>query len=191
MDTNLSEIYKKQPGKRLRESSYDRTGGNKDFFVLHPSETLTLFDKKQPGKINHIWMTMVSIGGDEEYLYRKVLLRMYWDDEKNPSVEAPIGDFFGMGHGITHNFVSAPFQMAPEDGQALNCYLPMPYENAKITVHNDAGHDLKFYFYIDYVQLEEMNDDMRFHAQWHKELTKGVKDDFQVPNAEFEFGGKM
>lgn len=190
MSLELESIYKKQSGKRLRESSYDRTGGNKDFYTLEAGKKLEIFNNQDPGKINHIWITMVGMNGPEEYLYRKVVLRMYWDGEDNPSVEAPIGDFFGMGHGITKNFVSAPFQMAPEDGQALNCYLPMPFKKAKIVVENNATQDLKFYFYIDYVKLEKMDEPMRFHAQWHREITKNSESNKTMSNAEFEFGGK-
>lgn len=188
--TELANIDQKQPGKRLRESSYDRSGGNKDYFTLRAGKTLTIFDKQEPGKINHIWMTMVGLSGDEAYLYRKIVLRMYWDDEQEPSVEAPIGDFFGMGHGITKNFVSAPFQMAPEDGQALNCYLPMPFKKARIEVEDQSNSDLKFYFYVDYVALDKVTNPMRFHAQWHRELTEDTANGREKNNAEFEFGGK-
>lgn len=185
----LDDIYKKRAGNRLRESSYDRTGGNKDFFTLDPHKPLTLFEKKDSGKIVHIWSTLVSMG-TETFLYRKVVLRFYWDNEENPSIEVPIGDFFGMGHGITRNFVSAPFQMAPEDGQALNCYLPMPYQQAKIVVESEADEPMKFYFYIDYFDGVEPDSPMRLHAWWHREITKGMLPNAASNNAEFEFGGK-
>lgn len=186
----LDNIYKKHEGTRLRESSYDRTGGNNDYFTLKPHQPITIFDQQSSGKIVHIWSTLVGMVGDEQYLYRKIVLRFYWDGEQEPSIEAPIGDFFGMGHGITHNFVSAPFQMAPEDGQALNCYLPMPYEQAKITVESDADNDVKFYFYVDYFGDLAPDSPMRLHAQWHREITKGVPEDSVANNAEYEFGGK-
>lgn len=185
----LDAIYKKVSGKRLRESSYDRTGGNKDYFTLHPHQSIDIFDKDSAGKIVHIWCTLVGMDNDEEYLYRKIVIKFYWDGEENPSIEVPIGDFFGMGHGITHNFSSAPFQMAPENGQALNCYLPMPYEAAKISVESEAEGDVKFYFYVDYFSEITLDSQMRLHAWWHREVTAGV-DEQSMNNATFEFGGK-
>src|SRR5699024_1626322 len=133
-----------------------------------------------------------SLDNIEEYLHRKVIIRMYWDDEKNPSVEVPIGDFFGIGHGITKNYVSAPFQMAPEDGKSMNCFLPMPFtEGAKIEIESNADNTLKFYFYIDYEEHNKQSIDspLRFHATWKREITDGIDSD-EVENAYYEFGGK-
>ena len=104
---------------------------------------------------------------------------MYWDGEENPSVQAPIGDFFGMGHGITKNYSSAALQMSPDDGRALNCFFPMPFgENARIEIESNADEPIKFYFYVDY----------ELHAVWNRELTKGIDDD--ISNALYCFGGK-
>jgi hypothetical protein len=64
------------------------------------------------------------------------VLRAYWDGEGEPSVEVPIGDFFDIGHGITHNYVSAPLQMSPEDGKAFNCWWPMPYSEVAHCLDN-------------------------------------------------------
>ena len=86
-----------------RESSYDRTGRNKDAIAVPAGSRKTFARLKGPGCIKHIWIT-VSCRKDDLYL-RKVLLRMYWDDEKRPSVEVPIGDFFGVGHGLAKHFV--------------------------------------------------------------------------------------
>jgi hypothetical protein len=94
--------------KRRRVSSYDRTGGNRDFIVVPAGETAVLAEMEGPGKVNHIWVTIRS---KEEWYLRKLVLRAYWDGEKEPSVMAPIGDFFGIGHGMHHNYVSAPMQM--------------------------------------------------------------------------------
>src|SRR5699024_554249 len=136
------------------------------------------------GIISHIWMTMApnddSMSNTEEYLHRKVIIRMYWDNEEEPSVEAPIGDFFGLGHGITKNYVSAPFQMAPEDGKSMNCFLPMPYsKRARIEIESNATNTLKFYYYIDYEEHDEKDIDssLRFHAIWKREITDGIDSD--------------
>lgn len=180
-------------GKRKRVSSYDRSGGNKDYYRLNPSDRTDICRIDGAGIITHIWMTMATDGaGHEPFLPRKVVLRMYWDGEEHPSVEAPIGDFFGMGHGLTKNFESACLMMSPEDGKAFNCFFPMPFaDGARIEVESEAEQPVKFYFYIDYEQHERIADDqLRFHAQWNRECpTDGIADAV-VDNAFYEFGGK-
>ena len=93
----MDDLYRVRDAHSARASSYDRSGGNADMRPIAPGGTLVLADLKGPGCIRHIWVTISS---DEEYYLRRLALRMYWDGEQNPSVEAPIGDFFGVGHGI-------------------------------------------------------------------------------------------
>ena len=112
---NLSII--KKDIKRRRISSYDKSGANLDFVVIKGNAKAELCDINSAGIIKHIWMTLAS--SDPHYL-RKILIRMWWDDEKNPSVECPIGDFFGIGHGKTVNFWSLPLSMGPRDGKGFN-----------------------------------------------------------------------
>lgn len=177
----MNDIAKQRSGKRRRESSYDRTGGNDDRRYIQPGETFTVADIAGAGCIRHIWMTLANEGFSvEKFAYRKIVLRMYWDGEEEPSVQAPLGDFFGMGHGITKNFVSAPLQMSPENGQGMNCWWPMPYANgARITVTNECDTVLILYYYVDYEELPSLPEDMlRFHAQWRRECpTNGTAQD--------------
>jgi len=168
---DLSNIMYAKNSKRKRVSSYDRTGGNDDRYYIAPGEKRVIADINGACIINHIWMTHQN--GDfheEKYSLRKVILRIYWDDEETPSVEAPLGDFFGMGHGICKNFSSAPLQMAPQDGKALNCWFPMPFrKNAKFEIENECDERLILYFYIDYEEFDSIPDDMLyFHANWHR-----------------------
>src|SRR5690242_4813621 len=79
-----------------RISSYDRAGGNEDYRALPAGGSLTLLDEAGPGEITHAWITIAS---REPYHLKKIVLRMYWDGEDTPSVEAPVGDFFGLGLG--------------------------------------------------------------------------------------------
>jgi hypothetical protein len=104
-----------------RASSYDRSGRNGDYRSLQAGETLTIFDHDGPGEIRHIWTTIPA--WSEAYHLKKIVLRMHWDDEKQPSVETPIGDFFGLGLGTYTVFQSALITVNPE--QALNSYFPM------------------------------------------------------------------
>jgi hypothetical protein len=193
MNQAIPLISRVRQGKSKRVSSYDRTGGNKDYYSLNPGDNTEISHIEGAGVITHIWMTMATDGTVlESYLPRKIVLRMYWDGEKEPSVEAPIGDFFGMGHGITKNYSSACLMMSPEDGKAFNCFFPMPFASgARIEVESEAECPVKFYFYIDYEQHDKLPEDqLRFHAQWNRENpTAGIPDQ-GVDNAFFEFGGK-
>jgi len=159
-----------RPGvKRRRLSSYDRAGGNSDWWEFEPGQARDIATISEAGCIKHIWSTLWS---DDKYTLRKVLLRMYWDGEDTPSVETPLGDFFGMGHGMTRNFVSLPLQMSPENGRSFNCWFPMPFETgARIEIVNEASAKLNFYFYIDYEVYPggtSLADYGRFHAQWRR-----------------------
>ncbi|MCC7208497.1 MAG: DUF2961 domain-containing protein [Anaerolineae bacterium] len=168
--STLAGLAQLRPGvRRRRVSSYDPTGGNSDWWEIEPGQTRTLADIKEPGCIKHIWCTMWTT---DKHPFRKALLRMYWDGETSPSVETPIGDFFGMGHGMARNFVSLPLQMSPEDGRGFNCWFPMPFETgARIEVTNEGAARLNFYFYIDYEDYPagtSLADYGRFHAQWRR-----------------------
>jgi len=176
---NLQNLCFERDAKRMRISSYDKTGGNDDRLTIQPGETVTFADIPGAGLITHIWVTMSvnnpPFSPGEQYIYRKVKVSFFWDGEENPSVLAPIGDFFGMGHGIAKNFVSEPLQMSPENGNSLNCWFPMPFKNgAKLCVTNECTNPIVFYFYVDYEEYDDIPDNaLRFHAQWNREITVG------------------
>ena len=193
LGSSLRDLYRVREAKRKRASSYDTTGGNRDFLKFYPGDRKNICELEGSGCITHIWMTMAPLEDDsvEEYLHRKVILRMYWDGEEHPSVEVPIGDFYGMGHGITKNYSSEPLQMSPEDGRSLNSFFPMPFgSSARIEIESEADDPIKFYFYVDYEAYDkEIDSPLRFHAIWKREITKGI-DEGSVSNSFFEFGGK-
>ena len=98
--STLAGLARLRPGvKRARFSSYDRAGGNRDWWEFQPGETKAIAEIEGAGCIKHIWCTMFS---NTKHEYRKVVLRMFWDGETQPSIEVPIGDFFGLGHGLAH-----------------------------------------------------------------------------------------
>lgn len=172
--SSLGDLVRLRSCKSRRISSYDKTGGNADYWRFEAGEKKVIAEIKGAGIIRHIWMT---IGCKAEHYPRKILLRMFWDGEKNPSVEAPIGDFFGMGHGILRNFVSAPLMMSPQDGKGMNCYFPMPFERrSRIEIENECETEMVLYFYVDYEQYQTMEKGIaRLHAQWRRENpTKGI-----------------
>jgi hypothetical protein len=150
-----------------RISSWDRSGGNADSRKIGPGETFTVLEESGPGAITHIWITIAS---PENAHLKKLVLRMYWDGESTPSVEAPIGDFFGLGLGDYFTYESFP--LAVGSTKALNSFFPMPFrKEAKITVTNEGKLPVgNFYFNIDYRAFKTPlpADTCYFHAQYRQ-----------------------
>lgn len=182
----LSGIATLHPGVvSERVSSSDRTGGNADFVKVIEGSTVPLAEITGAGEIKHIWVTISSPSPNH---LRELVLRMYWDGEVDPSVEAPIGDFFGTGFGYEdvpgghtgqayHSWWSLPLTV---NGKAMNSYFPMPFgKGARITVSNDGSQDVPaFYYHIDYEKYPDASTTShqgRFHAQWHHEITEAVQ----------------
>jgi hypothetical protein len=163
----LSDLLSPHDYIQKRASSYDRSGGNDDFAKIAPGNTLTLLDDAGPGIITHIWITIAS---PEKYHLKKLVLRMYWDSEASASVEAPVGDFFGLGLGDYFQFESTPLAVAPD--KALNSFFLMPFrKRARITISNEGSADVDaFYFNIDYQswKTDLPMDTMYFHAQYRQ-----------------------
>ncbi len=183
--TTLEDLTRiRQDVKSKRISSYDRSGGNNDRYEhIAPGEKLTLCDIKGAGTINHIWIT---ISPEAPGLSRSdIILRMYWDGNEYPSVESPIGPFFGQGWDETYAYASLPLAAGPVKGNALVCYFKMPFRTgAKIEIENQAEKEISaFYYYIDYVEVEKQEDDIGyFHAWYNHQITEAP------PEGENEWG---
>jgi hypothetical protein len=153
-----------------RSSSYDPSGGNRDYRSLQAGETLTLLDAHGPGEIRHIWVTMPPWHpGAEIYAPQKTVLRAYWDGETQPSVEAPLGNFFGVCFSTAPVFQSALITVNPE--AALNCYFPMPFaRHARLTVTYEGAKPVDdFYWNIDWVKRNSLpTNSAYFHAQYRQ-----------------------
>jgi hypothetical protein len=162
----LADLPQAKDYVQKRASSYDRSGGNADYRKIAPGETLVLLDDRGPGEITHIWSTMWAGGVP----LKGLVLRMYWDGESAPSVESPLGDFFGLGLGDYVVYESAPVAVAPE--RALSCFFPMPFQkHARITVTNEGSQDVpNFYFNIDYRAFGNPlpAELLYFHAQYRQ-----------------------
>ncbi len=162
-----------------RASSYDKSGGNEDWISIEPGETKVLAEINGPGAITHIWNTVDG----EKYYSRMLVLRFYWDGQENPSVEVPLGDFFGVGHGLNRAFQSLAVN-ASSEGRARNCYWYMPFgKSAKVTVTHEGFLPLqKFYYYIDYRKYASLPEDtLYFHAQY-RQATPNEKVDIKGKN---------
>ena len=191
--STLKRLALAREGGRKRSSSYDRGGGNNDFINIDAGQTAVVLSETGPGCVNHIWMTMDEWphGRGSPYL-RQVILRMYWDGERDPSVEVPIGDFFGMGHAQTKNYASAPLSMGPENGKSLNSFFAMPFsEGARIEVVNEYEKRVRLYYYVDYETYETLSDRyLRFHACWNRQNPCTGMDERGVTNEAFAFSGR-
>jgi Protein of unknown function (DUF2961) len=166
-----------------RSSSYDRSGGNADARQIAKGETLTLLDEAGPGLISHVWVTIAS---DDPHHLKALVLRMYWDGEGTPSVEAPIGDFFGLGLGEYFLYQSTPLMVGSD--KALNSFFPMPFQkHARITVTNEGSEKTDaFYYNIDYRSYPKPlpADELYFHAQYRQAApNKGWTNQWQSNDA--------
>ena len=174
-------IWQSRSYTSQRISSYDRTGANDDGNwkeKIKSGETRTIGEVQGPGIIKHIWMTIAS---NEPYHLKKIVLRIYWDGEQDPSVETPIGDFFGLGLG-KYNLYESKFTSVGSQ-RALNAYFPMPFnKSAKITITNEGEIPIgAFYYNIDWEKYRSLpSNTLYFHAQYRQETpTDGWTNDWE------------
>jgi hypothetical protein len=222
-DLGLARV---RPARSGRVSSWDHRGRNQDYWVIGPGETRTLADLEGPGCVTHLWFTQFcrralgpalvdplesaevapvneihnALGitweeADPDY-YRKVLLRVTYDDRPDPSILVPLGDFFGVGHSMPANYASAFFTVTakPEEAlrfggsAALNCWLPMPFqERIRIEVTNENDVPYAQYFHVDYeLHRVPLPDDVGYlHASWTRlDPCPGWGPDLQVNTPE-------
>ncbi len=161
------DITRQQTYTPHRASSSDPTGANADFRGVAPGATLAVLDVDGPGMISHIWFT---IADNESYHLKRIVLRMYWDGENTPSVETPVGDFFGLGLGTYHDWHSEMLSVGSV--KALNCFFPMPFaRHARITITNEGMQPIRsLYYNIDYRTYSRPipSDTLYFHAEYRQ-----------------------
>lgn len=127
---------------------------------IAPKTTYVMADVKGQGAIQHIWLTPAGT-------WRFAVIRFYWDDETEPSVECPVGDFFACGWGQYAQVSSLPVCVNP--GSGLNCYWEMPFRKGfKITIENLADDNFTIYYQVDYTLTEVPADAAYFHAQFRR-----------------------
>jgi len=203
----LGELTRTRRARTARSSSWDQSGRNRDNWLVQPGEERVLADLAGPGCITHIWMTqscrlqpgpgqipsdlvgvpMLEIHNalgvswevvDPDY-YRKVLLKIYWDDQETPSVVAPLGDFFGLLNSLSGSYESLPLSVSAKEPElhtfggsaALNSWFQMPFaKRARVVVENQNDVPYLQYFYVDYeLYPEPLGDDVAyFHAHYRQ-----------------------
>lgn len=142
------------------------------YIVIGAHQTDTLAAINGSGVLEHLWMTP---SGN----WRFAILRMYWDSEKDPSVEVPLGDFFCMGWGRYAPLRSLAVDVNP--GSGLNCYWPMPFRRAAcVTVQNLSDRPMTLYFSIDYRLCQVPKTAAYFHAQFRMVKPNGYQQPYVI-----------
>jgi hypothetical protein len=170
----VAKIGQKWDGPNPAARDLGRTWKVRPCITLPGKSTSTIMDVAGPGTIQHIWITV-----DSKH-YRDIILRFYWDDETEPSVECPVGDFFCNGWKQRHNVLALPINVNPSGG--FNCYFPMPFrKRARITVENRAPGDITGFFYtINYEEAPVADDEAYFHAQFRRTNPLPYKQDYVI-----------
>jgi len=168
-------VFRVRDARTGRISSWDRSGGNRDFLSFTPGETKELLNLDGPGCITHIYCTPAG----PPTILRNAILRMYWDDETMPSVEVPLGDFFATGDCNVRLFASHFIVVNHGSGTiGYNAYFPMPFhKRARITLENKDPKPIgAFWYHIEYEQYAKdlPEDTGYFHAQWRREAPTKV-----------------
>jgi hypothetical protein len=141
------------------------------FIRIAPHTTFTLGEITGSGAIQHIWMTPTGN-------WRYSILRMYWDDEKEPSVEVPVGDFFAAAYEYKQINSLA---VCVNPGSAFNSYWTMPFrKKCRITMENVADEEMILFYQIDYTLTDVADDAGYFHAQFRRVNPVPYKDVYTI-----------
>jgi len=167
----LDDLTRRQEFTSMRtSSSAEELGSNGDSREIPPGEMLVLLDADGPGVITHIWNTIAAF---DPFAGRSVVLRIYYDGNEQPSVQSPLGDFFGVGHGANKSITSMPVVVSA-GGLSRSCYWRIPFlKHIKVTVTNESPvyPVADFYFYVDWQKHEKLPEDTQyFHAEYRQSM---------------------
>ncbi len=164
------ENYKGEKGKGGMATLENGSAGNaardlglgwkvNPYVRIQSGETFTIAEIEGPGAIKHIWMTPAGT-------WRYSILRFYWDDETEPSVEVPVGDFFAAAY--EYKQISS-IAVCVNPGSAFNCYWIMPFKKkCRITMENIGEKQMVLYYQVDYTLNDVPDDAAYFHAQFRR-----------------------
>lgn len=143
---------------------------------IKPGETVPLCDIQGPGTIRHIWITTAR----EPAVLRSLVLRAWWDGQEHPSIECPLGDFFGFAHGKVMPYQSAVHSVGPSAG--MNVWLPMPFgKRAKFTFTNEGTKEVPLFYQLTYTLGDKHPADVgRLHVLFRRENPTTEKKDFEL-----------
>ena len=200
----LQDLTKPHEGRSMRTTSTFREGpdgkynrqadpkgdllerSNSDNFRVAPGETNVLMDAQGPGVITHLWMTFL---GPEPQDWAKngsanhqdMLLRIYWDGQERPGVEAPVGDFFANAFGQRSEVISLP--VVVEDADSYNCFWHMPFrKSARVEIVNQSEKPINLLYYnIDWIKKDSLPEDTPyFYAQYRQEYPAEKGKDYVI-----------
>jgi len=137
--------------------------------------TTVLADIEGPGAVQSMWIT----GGGVQRCRRDLILRIYWEDQEAPGVEAPVGDFFAAAWDGYTQVTSLPVAANPQC--ALNCFWEMPFRRrCRITMENRNPKDANLYYQINYTLTDVPDDAAYFHAQFRRTNPLGYKEVYTI-----------
>jgi len=145
---------------------------------IRAGQTVELCNIKGPGTIRHIWVTGTI--NENRLALRSAVIRAYWDNQKYPSIECPLGDFMGFAHAKVSSYQSAVHSVG--ERTALNIWLPMPFEkNGRITLTNESDKDIVLYYQLDYTIGDQHPEKFgRLHVCFRRENPTALKEDFVI-----------
>jgi len=144
---------------------------------FEPGETVVLADIEGPGTIRHIWMT---ISDRHPETFRSFIIRAFWDGQEHPSIECPLGDFFGFAHGKVESYQSAVHSLGRNAG--MNIWLPMPFlKHARLTLTNETKKPITIFYQVDYtIGDKHPADTGRLHVLFARQNPTTPKKDFEL-----------
>ncbi len=168
-------------GERRYDPSADPRGdsdvrSNWDNFNIPPGGTHVLMEAEGPGVITHIWITFLGPepqgwAPQGSANHQELMLRMYWDGNPRPAVEAPVGDFFANCFGRRTEVISLP--VIVEGSDSYNAFWRMPFrKSARIEIENQSPDKplSLLYYNIDWIRLDDLPEDTPyFYAQYRQE----------------------
>ena len=200
----MEDLAKPHEGRSMRASSAHRIGpdgkydpngepdpnSNWDNKNVEPGATKVLLDAQGPGVVTHIWLTFLgpepqnwAKGGSADH--QEMLLRVFYDGEARPAVEAPVGDFFASAFGRRAEVISLP--VVVEDADSYNCFWQMPFRKTiRIEIENQSAKPISLLYYnIDWIKKEKIEDDAPyFYAQYRQEYPVEHGKDYVVLETE-------
>jgi hypothetical protein len=166
---SLDALIRPRESRIVHYASFDSAQRNDDFRRIAPGETLTLLDHRGAGILRRWWLTIAP--RNDVAIQRQLIIRAWWDDETEPSIEVPLTDFFGVGFGEWRDYISLPLNMT---SGGYNSYWPMPFQRrARITVENRSSKIVdRFYYNIDLEAADKLDEEtLYFHAQFRRTTT--------------------
>ncbi len=156
--TQTRDLYRITDGVSESHVEYHLTN-------IPKGKEVVLANLKGPGVVTYFYFT----DEDKGALYPGLVLKVFWDEEKEPSINVPLGDFFGAFNSKAIDYQSLVMQI---NHYAYMCYLPMPFaRSARFVLANDGDRDYSraVAYGIDYEKgAAYASEKSRLHASWRR-----------------------